>query len=141
MSKRQQAPGDLEHVRAFINTLDKEEGTEELEDPRALTAWLASRRLADATVEADEADLQHALELREALRAILLANNSAVDAPPEAAQTLDLAAGRAQLALRFSDDAEGHLVAHAGGVDGALGRLLAFVHDARGRGTWQRLKA
>jgi len=33
MSKQQEAPGELEHVRAFVNTIDLEEGTEELIGP------------------------------------------------------------------------------------------------------------
>jgi predicted RNA-binding Zn ribbon-like protein len=54
---------------------------------------------------------------------------------------VDAAAARAQLAMGF--DAHGHAVVQprAGGVDGALGRLLVTIADAQRDGTWSRLKA
>src|SRR5579862_7773753 len=39
------APGRLELVRAFVNTLDIEERTDELDSPAALASWLAARGL------------------------------------------------------------------------------------------------
>ncbi len=53
---------------------------------------------------------------------------------------LDEAAQRARLAVRFDAGGDAHVVSDAEGVDGALGRLLAIVHDAIHDGTWDRLK-
>jgi predicted RNA-binding Zn ribbon-like protein len=53
---------------------------------------------------------------------------------------LDAAARRARLTLRFTGADETALEPAAGGVDGALGRLLAIVKAALDDGTWQRLK-
>src|ERR1022692_4420316 len=39
------APGRLELVRAFVNTLDIEAGTDEFSSPAALMSWLAEREL------------------------------------------------------------------------------------------------
>ena len=84
-------------------------------------------------------DLRAAREVREALRELLEARTH--DAPATAAAgTLDAAARRARLALRFDAAGGGRLTAGAGGVAGALGRLLAIVQEAMATGTWERLK-
>jgi predicted RNA-binding Zn ribbon-like protein len=142
MSKQQQAPGDLELVRAFVNTVDIEQDAEEFDSPAALTAWLVANRLAPrGAVSATAADLRHAVELREALRAVLLAHNGGAHVPPAVADTLDAAAVRARVRLHFGDGAAAHLEPEAEGVDAALGRLLSIVHSAMAQGTWPRLKA
>ena len=69
------APGQLELVRAFVNTLDIEAGTDELSSPAELAAWLRERDLAEpADSSATEADLRQAIVMREALRDVLLAH-------------------------------------------------------------------
>jgi predicted RNA-binding Zn ribbon-like protein len=141
MRKRQQAPGELEHVRAFVNTVDIEEGREELSSTRDLADWLTARGLAQSNLRATRADLQRATELREALRALLLAHNDAASPPQQAVETLDAASCRARLRLRFDQRGVALLEPERSGVDGALGRLLAIVHDSIAQGTWERLKA
>jgi predicted RNA-binding Zn ribbon-like protein len=139
MSKTQEAPGQLERVREFVNTLDVEAGTEALGSPAALGQWLAERGL--GPVRATREDLRRAVELREALRAVLLAHTNRLPVPAPAAAALDQAARRARLRLRFGDGATAVLEPEAAGVAGALGRLLAIVSGAIADGTWQRLKA
>jgi predicted RNA-binding Zn ribbon-like protein len=142
MSKQRRAPGELEHVRAFVNTRQIGHATERLADPVALAGWLTERGLASGALRATRADLAHALELREALRAMLVAHTGAAAVvPPAVTQALDQASRRARLALRFAEDGRTMLVPDARGVNGALGRLLAIVHDAIAQGTWTRLKA
>ena len=136
------APGSLETVRAFVNTLDIDDGIELLQTPDQLAAWLAEHGLegdGGADLRPTSADLRRAIELREALRAHLLAHH---DQPldPAAAETLDEAACRARLTVRFTGSDATDLQPEAGGVDGALGRLLAIVARAIQDGTWQRLK-
>ncbi|HEV2777207.1 MAG TPA: CGNR zinc finger domain-containing protein [Solirubrobacteraceae bacterium] len=136
------APGSLETVRAFVNTLDIEDGIEWLTGPAELANWLAEQGLADEGAEdlrASAADVRRATELREALRAHLLAHHDQ-PLPADATATLDVAARRARLTLRFSGADETRLEPEAGGVDGALGRLLAIIARAIEEGTWQRLK-
>jgi predicted RNA-binding Zn ribbon-like protein len=139
MRKRQEAPGELEQVRAFVNTADLEQGEENLDTPGALTAWLAGHELLEGSPRATKADLRSALEIREALRDLLLAN---ADGAPtaKASATLDAAARSARLEVRFDADG-GHLEPGTGGVQGAIGRLLAIVQRAMANGTWDRLKA
>jgi predicted RNA-binding Zn ribbon-like protein len=141
MSKQQQAPGELELVREFVNTLDLEDGPELLNDPPQLAAWLIDHRLAEPGMATTNADLTHAIELREALRAVLLAHNGGPPAPETALAVLDDVSCRADVRLRFGREAIAKLEPKATGVDGALGRLLAIVHDSIALGTWQRLKA
>ena len=135
------APGTLESVRAFVNTRDIDDGIERLATPAQLAAWLVEHGLAGAAgeVEADAADLRRAVELREALRAQLLAHHGEPPAE-DAVATVDAAARRARLRVRFSGADSVALEPEAEGVDGALGRLLAVVAGAIGDGTWQRLK-
>ena len=71
------APGQLEVVREFVNTLDIEGGTDDLETPRGLASWLEERGLLRSGAELGQRELRRAIELREALRQLLLANNGA----------------------------------------------------------------
>ncbi len=141
MSKQQEAPGELEHVRAFVNTIDIEAGTEEIASPADLAGWLEERGLAAPPLKAGSADLSRALELREALRAILLAHNGGAQAPREATAILDGAAQRARFALHFDEHGGAQLEPDATGVDAGLGRLLTIIQRAMTEGTWSRLKA
>ena len=71
-------PAPLETVRAFVNTLDIDDGIELLAAPAELAAWLAEQDLLGGgarTLRATAADLRRAIELREALRAHLLAHH------------------------------------------------------------------
>ena len=134
------APGDLELVRSFINTWDAEDDAESLPGPAALRDWLAERDLLELGARVTAADHQRALALREALRALLMAN-AGLDLDPRAGRTLDDAARRARLGVRFDGHGHVHTAPEAPGVDGALGRILALVADAQEEGTWARLKA
>jgi predicted RNA-binding Zn ribbon-like protein len=135
---RRPAPGGLALVQAFVNTFDIEGERDRAATPDALTAWLRERDLLGEDERATESEHQWALEVREALRALAAGNNG----EPVAAATravLDTAADRAGLTLRH-DVGTVALEPAAGGVGGALGRLLTAVHRAALDGTWPRLK-
>jgi predicted RNA-binding Zn ribbon-like protein len=134
------APGELELVRAFVNTWDAESDVETLRDAAGLRDWLAEHELLDAGAPVTGADHRHAIELREALRAMLMAN-AGLDLDPAAAPTVDAASRRARLGLRFDEHGHARAAVEASGVDGALGRLLAIVAGAQEAGAWSRLKA
>jgi predicted RNA-binding Zn ribbon-like protein len=133
------APGDLELVRTFINTWDADEDVENLPGPAELHDWLVQHDLLAAREAVTDADHRHAIEVREALRAVLLAN-AGIDLDPDAVPVLDAAARRARLGVRFGDDGQVHTAPEAEGVAGAMGRLLAIVAAAQDEGTWSRLK-
>jgi len=90
-SNPQAAPGELERVRDFVNTLDVEDGEETFVDPGALRDWLAVQGLLSADEILSEADLRQAIAVREALRKALLANNG-VPVDSAALDTLNSAA-------------------------------------------------
>ena len=140
MTKQRSAPGDLEHVRRFVNTLYVGRGTDLLSDTATMAEWFAQEGLAPGTTCPTPAELAHAVELRDALRAVLAAHNAGATAPAPASRALDAAAERARLRLHFDEAGGASLVPEAVGFDGALGRLLAIVHDAIAQGTWGRLK-
>jgi predicted RNA-binding Zn ribbon-like protein len=131
------APGDLALVQRFVNTADLESGSDDLGDPDALAAWLAGAGLAAAGARFDEAGRERIVAVREALRALLLANHGE---PPDrgAIATLDRAAS---LVVAFDGSGRARLAPAGGGVDGVLGALLAIVARAQADGTWPRLKA
>jgi predicted RNA-binding Zn ribbon-like protein len=134
------APGALYLVQRFVNSVDLESHEEELTDPEALRAWFAQRELMGADEAVSAADLRRALDVREGLRALLLANNGhELDAGKVG--RLDRAASRAGVRLRFGEQGDPRLVPDAGGVDGALARLMAIVAAAVEQGRWERLKA
>lgn len=140
MSATQEAPGELELVRAFVNTLDIEDGVDELADPAALGRWLRAHGVLPGSSRLGDEELVAARRLREAIRTLLLGNNG-VSVRKEAALALGRTARRAGLAPVFDPDGNVALEPAAGGVDGALGRVLAVAAAAMADGTWSRLKA
>lgn len=136
---RAPAPGALREVQLFVNSVDTENVIEELDSPEALRDRLAARGLLDHDAEVGDADLARAIEVREAFRELLLGNNGE-PVPDEALRTLERATDRACLVVRL-DGGGGELVSSVGGVDGALGRLVAIAFTAMADGSWRRLKA
>ena len=114
------APEPLRQVQLLVNSADVEHGVDWLPD------WLAERGLAG-----EEA---RGRELREALRALVLANNGATLDQP----ALDLVNATAErLPLQLGTD--GHLRVGAGrdALDGVVAIALGAMLD----GSWSRLKA
>ncbi|RPI32638.1 MAG: zf-CGNR multi-domain protein [Actinomycetota bacterium] len=135
------APGDLELVRAFVNTIDLESGVDAVARPDTLAAWLRERDLLDPGASLEAADVARAAEFREALRELLLATNERAPAPLGALAIVNTAGRRGRLAVNLQPDGSSRLDPHGRGVDAALARLLALVHRAHVDGTWLRLKA
>jgi len=136
---REPAPGRLALVQMLVNTVDREHGPDLLADVTGLADWLAARGLLEPGMVPSAADLQGARELREALRALLHANNGAME-EPGARGVLEAAAARAELRPSFPTEGP-ELVPGRGGVDGALGRVVAAAFAAMLDGSWRRLKA
>lgn len=141
MPEAKQAPGQLKLVQGFVNTLDLEDGTDDLSSPQALAGWLSTHGLARPDARVTRGDLGRALALREALRASLRANTDGAPTPPDACAAIDQAAERARLLPRLLSDGGTALEPKSSGVDAALGRLLAIVHESIADGTWARMKA
>ena len=137
---RRNAPDDLALVEDFVNTWDLEIAAETLGSTVELAAWLADQGLAEPGEAFAQEDLARAIEFREALRALLLANNER-ELDQGAPATLTAAAGRAGLSINVDAAGRARLEARATGIDGVFGRLLGIVARAQADGTWDRLKA
>lgn len=138
-SSRELAPGELATLQQFVNTLDREDDSELLQRPADLRRWLAHHRLAAPSTRIGEDDFRRALAVREAFRAMLLANNGA-PLDRDAVETLDAAARDAELTVRWDSAGGADLVPARSGLEGAFGKLLAIAYRARVEGTWERLK-
>lgn len=139
------APGDLAVIEAFVNTYDLEgdEGGEHevFTDPTVLGRWLRKHGLLEDGERIEEpGDLDRAIEVREALRRLLMANHDGVEPPPDALEVLAREAGAAPLAVDLRGGIHAHLRPVGDGIDRALATLFAIVFHAMHDGTWERLK-
>ena len=114
------APEPLREVQQFVNSVDLEHELDWLPD------WLDERGLAG--------ELERALALREALRALVLANNgAAIDQP-----ALELVNGAAaRLPLQLGADGSLRVGEGRDALDGVVAIALGAMLD----GSWSRLKA
>jgi predicted RNA-binding Zn ribbon-like protein len=107
-------PSELVAVQALVNTVALESNDDQLDSPEALRRFLTGHGLLGPSEPVDQADLALAVELREALRAMLRVNHG---------EPLDPAA------LEVVNRAAAALPLQAG------------VAQASAQGTWERLKA
>lgn len=141
MPKDSSAPGSLELVRSFVNSIDLErpETLDAFADLGGARVWLADAGLDPTGLREEE--LPELRELREALRGTLLANSGDGDRKAAWAR-LASAFSTAKLGITFLT--EGILTLkplEEHSAPALRGTLLAIVYDALRDGTWQRLKA
>ncbi|HWO91786.1 MAG TPA: CGNR zinc finger domain-containing protein [Methylomirabilota bacterium] len=139
MGDRDNATGVVGLVQAYVNTVDIQDGPEELSDRNALERWLVAHGLMESGQEVSDADLKNAIAVREAIRGVIGANTGATIYPLDIA-TLNGAAAASRLRARFGADGKARLEPEARGVAGAMGRLVATVFTAMADDDWSRLK-
>ena len=138
------APGRLELVRAFVNTLDIEAGTDEFSSPAGLDGWLRARDLTGPDgPRATERDLHDAVTIREGLRDVLAAHVPGQQAAP--ADTLRSVVSGLPVRIVVGDDGAVRAVPDIAGPDGAgpaagLAELMLIAAESETAGTWRRLK-
>src|SRR5260370_36233969 len=123
MADRDNATGVVGLVQAFVNTVDIQDGPEELSDPSALERWLVAHGLMESGQEVSGADVTNAIAVREAIRGVIGANTGATIYPLDIA-TLNGAAAASRLRARFGADGKARLEPQAGrgaGAPGAIG--------------------
>jgi predicted RNA-binding Zn ribbon-like protein len=137
---RPPAPGRLGYVQAFLNTFWElgGSGDEVWSSPTAYGAWLADRGFG---CEATRSDLARAIELREALRALCLANHDGREAPGAIAALDRIGQAVAPQAGLTPSLGDGAIEATREGADAACALVLGTVLIARAAGTFGRLKA
>ena len=136
------APGQLALVQALVNTQHGQGryAHVELTSPEQLRAWLVAHRLLAAGTPVTPGDFRRVLQLREALRSLLGANNER-ETPASQVDVLNRLASNAPLTVRVQHDGVPTLEPDIAGVDGAIARLVGIVFTAMTDGTWARLKA
>ena len=138
---RPKAPGRLELLQRFVNSYnhDLPADWDRLGTADKARAWLRQKGLVAAGDRVSAADAARLRDLREALRALVLANHGE---PPDAdaVDVLRHAAARPRLAVGIDDTGRTALAPASRGVDGAVATLLGILHDAQRSGDWSRLK-
>lgn len=131
------APGPLDLVRRFENTVELPDGPDELDSLDHAEAWCRSEGLVPAC---DGAQLQRLRDFREAIRDLLFANNGEGDLRA-AWGGLQSFLPCARLGLKV--DPQGGLQLDAAGKEGdsAIAALLAIVYESLRNGSWSRLRA
>ena len=135
----EEAPGDLELVRAFVNTRELDPDREELADPEALATWIRGRGIG-VSRPLDRSDLDRAIAFREGLRSVLLANSGG-RLEPAALDALRAAATSAPVEIRIGDDGVFAATPACDGLDALIAAVLTAAAAAQDTGEWERLKA
>ena len=132
-------PAQLALVQSFLNTLDLETGRDDLADTKSAQSWLTARRLVSPGTEYDEADRRRLVDVRRSLRGLVAANGGA-GVQRRAVTTLNEAARRVRLGVRFHPEDGYRLMAEGVGIDRPIGDLLISASTAMAAGSWTRLK-
>ena len=138
---RPKAPGRLELLQRFINSYNHDFPREwdRIGSPERAEAWLRQKRLVAPGDRISDADLARLAELREALRALAIANQGGQPGAA-AADIIRRLSGTAQLSVSIDDTGRTALEPTGRGVDGAVATLLGILHEAQLAGDWSRLK-
>ncbi len=131
------APGALEVLRLFENTVDLPDGPDELESLDRARTWARDQGLPPPL---DEAHLELLRGFREAVRDLLFANNGEGDkhAGWEAVRPF---LARARLELNVDPDRGLELRPESPQDGGPIATLLAIIYESLRDGTWERLRA
>jgi predicted RNA-binding Zn ribbon-like protein len=138
---RPKAPGRLELLQRFLNTHNHDfpDDWDRIGTPEKASAWLREKGLVAPRERISESDVTRLRELREAIRALAIANRSGE--PAAAAKVIRRIAGAAPLGIVVDDTGRTALAPARGGVDGAVATLLGILHEAQLSGDWSRMKA
>ena len=133
---RPKAPGRLELLQRFVNSHNHDFPPEwdRIGTPEKARAWLRQKELVAPGDPVSEADVARLRELREAIRALAIANQGGQPAP-----AADVLRG-AELRVVVDEQGRTALAPTRGGVDGAVATLLGILHEAQLTGHWSRMK-
>jgi predicted RNA-binding Zn ribbon-like protein len=139
---RPKAPGRLELLQRFINSYNHDFPREwdRIGTPETAQAWLRQKRLVTPGDRMSDVDVARLRELREAMRALAIANQGGRSGPA-ATEIIRKLSGTAQLSVAIDDQGRTALEPATRGVDGAVATLLGILHEAQLTGQWSRMKA
>ena len=121
-------PGDLRLVQAFVNSIDLEGGEDRTGDRLSLHDWLVSHSLIGPEEMVSEEDRRLVLDVREAIRALALANHEGIP-DRKAVERLNRVAEGLRLTVLFDGEGEARLVPILPGVNGALAKIIQPRHQ------------
>jgi predicted RNA-binding Zn ribbon-like protein len=131
-----EAPGRLDLLRRFVNTLELPDGPDGLATPEAAAGWCRDAGLPPI---ANQEDCDRLRAFREALRDALFANNGEFDAARAWSELEPFTRGTSvAIAIEGSVPVLRPL---GSGSTATIAALLAIVYDAISDGTWGRLRA
>jgi predicted RNA-binding Zn ribbon-like protein len=135
---RPKAPGRLELLQRFINSHnhDLPEDWDRLGTATKARAWLREKGLIAPGDRISAADAARLRELREALRALIVAGGE-----PDSAAAAIVRAQHAELRVSIDDTGATVLTPASRGAGGAAATLLGILHEAQLSGGWARMKA
>jgi predicted RNA-binding Zn ribbon-like protein len=138
---RPKAPGRLELLQRFVNTWNHDLPAEwdRLGTAARTGVWLREKGLVSASARVTTRDAARLRELREAIRALAVANQGSA-APPASVAVVRGAARDAALRIEFDEIGHTSLAPAGTGFDAAVATLLGILHEARITGAWPRLK-
>jgi predicted RNA-binding Zn ribbon-like protein len=135
---RPKAPGRLELLQRFINSHNHDfpPDWDRIGTPEKAHAWLREKRLIAQDDRVTDADVARLRELREAIRALVIARGE-----PASGAAAAIRAAAAPLRVAIDDTGRTALEPTHSGVDGAVATLLGILHEAQLSGDWTRMKA
>ena len=138
---RPKAPGRLELLQRFINSYNHDLPLEwdRIGTPKRAQAWLRQKRLVAAGDRISDVDAARLRELREAMRALAIANQGG-QSGAAAADVIRRVSAAAQLSVVIDDTGRTALEPAGRGIDGAVATLLGILHEAQLTGHWSRMK-
>jgi predicted RNA-binding Zn ribbon-like protein len=138
---RPKAPGRLELLQRFVNSYNHDFPPEwdRIGTGDRAGDWLRRKGLLGPRDRVSDADAARLRELREALRALVLANHGG-EPDTGTAKTIRRLTAAARLRVAIDDAGRTALEPAGGGVDGAVATLLGILHEAQLGGDWSRLK-
>jgi predicted RNA-binding Zn ribbon-like protein len=132
------APGDLEILRALMNSKENGDGNpEELTSPEELASWLSARELLPEGVSLTDEDLRRAVWLRWALRSLVFTKGE--EGEREVGIIRELGES-IPFRLVFENGLEPRFEPSGTEVMQAFGRLIQLFADARREDRWRRFK-
>jgi len=132
---RPKAPGRLELLQRFINSHNHDfpDDWDRIGTAAKARAWLTEKELIRPGERITAAEAARLRDLREALRALIIAPS------PAAAATVN--AWQATLRVVVDEAGAVALEPVGRGADGAVATLLSILHEAQLSGDWSRMKA
>lgn len=138
---RPKAPGRLELLQRFVNSYNHDfpADWDRIGTRDKAQAWLREKELLGPRDRITGGEAAQLRDLREAIRALAIANQAGRP-DPAAAEAIEALSSQAR--LRVTVGATGHtaLDATQPGLDGVVATLLGILHEAQLTGDWARMK-